>query len=116
MVGRVGIEPTEPLGTWFTVKSATFYGIPTHILVRHRGNDPRTPALIVIHIRFALTSTRYQSCITYANVPRAVLFLWASGAYLERVMVVETTYLAWKASVLAVELHPHINQPIWRIS
>ena len=31
LVGRVGIEPTELESTWFTVKSATFYGIPTHI-------------------------------------------------------------------------------------
>ena len=37
-MGRVGLEPTEPEGTRFTVWPATSYGIPTRGVTR--GNRP----------------------------------------------------------------------------
>ena len=44
MVGQAGIEPAESNDTWFTVKSATFYGILTHVVVS-AGYDPATSRL-----------------------------------------------------------------------
>ena len=51
LVGRAGLEPAEPLGTRFTVWSATCYGIPTHVvplviptaLAQQKGLEPSTP-------------------------------------------------------------------------
>ena len=31
IVGRIGLEPTEPEGTGFTIRPATNYGLPTHM-------------------------------------------------------------------------------------
>ena len=33
MVGRVRLEPTESLDIWFTIRTATCYGIPAHITI-----------------------------------------------------------------------------------
>ena len=36
MVGRVGLEPTLSLRTWFTVRGDTNYALPTHMVLRER--------------------------------------------------------------------------------
>ena len=67
MVGRVGLEPTEPQGIWFTVRTATCYGIPTHIKGWESGTRTHKHVLLMQKKNGCLSP--YRDCVYNAAVP-----------------------------------------------
>ena len=89
----IGVEPTTSRATTWRSNQLSYIH---HLLARLKGLEPLTYCL-------------EGSCSIQLSYQR-ICDLQVCRKKLERVMGIEPTRPAWKAGILAIELHPHIVQ------
>ncbi len=72
--------------------------------------------ILVFFVRLALTDVKPldMDCYGFDSHKRFIIKKQPYRLlFMERVMGIEPTRPAWKAGILAIELHPHINLQRW---